>query len=239
VVHRRRFVLRRPVVQRRRRLLCRRVGRGQLELELRHQLELGYGRRQLVRLGLDGQHVDDDGESIVTKKKPTAEPSPELEEAREIVANVTAAARLGESTDLEAQLHRLGEIATPALLPDLLGALEDDDPAGLLWSLFYVAEGMDDAYLVALLDALPGLHRRAPRWAETAVIRILNTRGEPDDCTVAFLELASQRGVTLRRLIVRIATDIAADPEELAPGQLDTLREAVIALGGDPKKLKG
>jgi hypothetical protein len=150
---------------------------------------------------------------------------------------VAATARVGEPADLETQLHRLGEIATPALLPDLLGALEDDDPAGVLWSLFYVAEGMDDAYLAGLLDALPGLHRRAPRWAETAVIRILNTRGEPDDCTAAFLELAAQRTVTLRRLLVRIAVDIAAEPDELAPGQLDTLAHAIEALGGDPKKV--
>ncbi len=170
-------------------------------------------------------------------KKKTSSSTPELEEARTIVAAIAEAARVGEPADLDAQLQRLEAIATPELLPDLLGALEDDDPAGVLWSLFYIAESMDDAYLEALLDALPGLHRRAPRWAETAVIRILNTRGEPEDCTPQFLALAAKRSATLRRLLVRIATDIAAEPDELAPGQLETLREAVGALGGKPDKL--
>ena len=170
-------------------------------------------------------------------KKKTSTPTPDLEEARSIVAAVAASARVGEPGDLDGQLHRLEAIATPELLPDLLGALEDDDPAGVLWSLFYVAESMDDAYLGALLDALPGLHRRAPRWAETALIRILNTRGEPEDCTPEFLELAATRSATLRKLLVRIATDIAAEPDELAPGQLEALREAVGAFGGNAKKI--
>jgi hypothetical protein len=175
---------------------------------------------------------------LIVAKKNAAKPSPELEDAREIVASVAASARLGEPAELESQLERLGALATPALLPDLFGALEDDDPAGVLWSLFYLAEGMDDAYLGALLDALPGLHQRAPRWAETAVIRILNTRGEPEDCTATFLDLAGTRPAVLRRLLVRIATDIAAEPDELAPGQLETLAEAIAALGGDAKKLE-
>ena len=172
----------------------------------------------------------------MAKKKASKAAHPDLEEAREIVAAVVDSARLGEPTDVDAKLQRLGTIATPELLPDLFGALEDDDPGGVLWSLFYVAEGMDDAYLEGLLEALPGLHRRAPRWAETAIIRILNTRGEPEDCTPQFLELAAARPATLRKLLVRICNDIAAEPDELAPGQLDALRTAIVALGAEPKK---
>ena len=91
---------------------------------------------------------------------------------------------------------------------------------------------MDDAYLAALLDALPGLYQRAPRWAETAVIRILNTRGEPEDCTQTFLQLAGERTKTLRRLIVRILKGVAREPEELAPGQAELIAETIVALEG-------
>ena len=61
----------------------------------------------------------------------------------------------------------------------MFGALDDDDPHGVLWSVFYLLEGFDDDYLVGLIAALPELSQRAPRWAETAVLRIVNTRGEP------------------------------------------------------------
>jgi hypothetical protein len=149
----------------------------------------------------------------------------------ELIAKISAASRAGEAAAAE-HLEALEAIADESLLPDLLAALEDDDPGGSLWSLFYLAENMDDAYLAALLDALPGLHERAPHWAETAVIRILNTRGEPEDCTGTFLHMAGERTKTLRRLLVRILQAVAREPDELAPGQAEIIAETIAALEG-------
>ena len=49
------------------------------------------------------------------------------------------------------------------LIDYLNRTLEDDDPTGILWALFYIAENMDDAYLSALIEALP-----APAFAESS-----------------------------------------------------------------------
>src|SRR5688500_5145420 len=87
---------------------------------------------------------------------------------------------------LDALIDRLRAHADASILPAIFGLLDDDDASGLLWPVFYVAEDQGDAYLSALLNALPHLSERAPGWAEIAVLRILNTRGEPEDCTASF-----------------------------------------------------
>lgn len=108
--------------------------------------------------------------------------------AEEALAMIALWRHTGEDpgAELEAVAASLDVGATPEHLPALFGLLEDSDPHGVLWPVLYVAEDQGDAYLTGLVEALPGLAVRAPTWAETAVLRILNTRGEPDDCTEVF-----------------------------------------------------
>src|SRR5690606_24576648 len=105
------------------------------------------------------------------------------------------------------------------------------DPLGILWSIFYVAENMDDAYLEGLLDALPGLWERAPGWAETAILRILNTRDEPEDCTAQFEALAKQQPSSTRELLREILEGpLDNDDESLATDQRDSIRSTLAAV---------
>ena len=105
--------------------------------------------------------------------------------------------------------------------------------------MFYLAESMDDAYLEALIDALPGLHERAPRWAETAVVRIWNTYGEPEDCTATFLALAKAGSAETRAAILEVADTIAADIDDLVPEQRNAMAALVRGLDGDASPFEG
>jgi hypothetical protein len=172
-------------------------------------------------------------------KKTAAAPKPSAAEtaAHELLTALSnaAATPAGEELagDPQTLIDQLEKLATPDLLPELLGALEDEDPYGILWSVFYLAESMDDAYLAALLDALPGLRTRAPRWAETAVVRIWNTHGESDDCTGTFLQLAKDAPAQTREAILAVADTIAADIDDLVPEQRAAMAALVRGLDGD------
>ncbi|MEM6291617.1 MAG: hypothetical protein AAGA54_10140, partial [Myxococcota bacterium] len=177
-------------------------------------------------------------------KKPPAKPvTKDVADAHAILAELSNAAATppGEAlaVDPQALVAQLEAVASPALLPDLLGALEDEDPYGILWSVFYLAENMDDAYLQALLDAMPGLHARAPRWAETALIRIWNTHDEPDDCTPAFLAQMKTADASVRAAVLEVTGGIARDLDDLVPKQRAALAVLVDALGGDASVFAG
>ncbi|MBL4687284.1 MAG: hypothetical protein JKY37_21990 [Nannocystaceae bacterium] len=140
--------------------------------------------------------------------------------------------RTGEEPgqDVAAQVDAVERGATPDMLPRMFGVLEDDDPYGLLWSIFYVMEGMDDAYLQAFIAAVPGLEERAPGWAETALLRVVNTRDEPEDCTEAFEAIVRAADDTTRALVAAIATRLM-DSEDagLSGSQRRSLQASVAA----------
>jgi hypothetical protein len=112
----------------------------------------------------------------------------------------------------------------------MLGVLEDDDPHGVLWSVFYLLEGFDDDYLAGLIAALPALHERAPGWTDTALLRIVNTRGEPEDCTGAFVALAKRRPARERKEVVAILRALEQGEEPLAPVQRKAITEMAAAI---------
>ncbi len=115
--------------------------------------------------------------------------------ASDVLARIVLFARseedLGE--EMPRLIERLEQTADASLVPAMIGALDDDDPHGALWSVFYLLESFDDDYLAGLIAALPELADRSPRWAETAVLRIVNTHGEPEDCTDAFVAIAQRQ----------------------------------------------
>ena len=124
--------------------------------------------------------------------------------AAEALATIALWRRTGEDPgeELEVVAASLEVGATPEHLPALFALLEDSDPFGVLWPVLYVAEDQGDDYLLALVEALPGLAVRAPQWAQTAVLRILNTRGEPEDCTEAFEAAVRAAGEESRQVVV-------------------------------------
>ncbi|MBC8071987.1 MAG: hypothetical protein IAG13_26905, partial [Deltaproteobacteria bacterium] len=183
-------------------------------------------------------------------KKPTAAPSapassrkavakrtrrgPSTEElgAHEVLARLSMFARAQEDVgeELTALVARLEQLAEAALVPALFGVLDDDDPHGVLWSVFYLLESFDDAYFDGLLTVLPDLYERAPGWAETAILRIANTRGEPEDCIDAVVVLAKQRKAPVRRKLVALVDRIAADTEGLHPSQRRSVEQLARAI---------
>ena len=113
----------------------------------------------------------------------------------------------------------------------MFGLLEDDDPYGVLWSVFYVMEGMDDAYLEELVSVLPGLDQRAPVWAETALLRIINTRGEPEDCTGTFEAYVRATDDDTRGAIKGVLTRLLdSDDVGLSRPQRDSLQDTLAAV---------
>lgn len=116
-------------------------------------------------------------------------------------------------------IDRLAQTADATLIPAMFGALDDEDPHGVLWSIFYLLEGFDDDYLAGLIDALPDLLERAPGWAHTAVLRIVNTHGEPEDCTATFVALARRGRVPARKRIATVLARMGKTLDGLHPSQ--------------------
>lgn len=157
-----------------------------------------------------------------------AAPTPiEALDSTTILGRIVLAARAEEELDddLPRLLDRLEATLDPSLVPSLFGALDDDDPHGVLWSVFYLLEGLDDHYLRGLVTALPELVARAPRWAETAVLRIVNTRGEPEDCVDALVTIARELKAPARKRLVSVLDKLTKGLDGLHPSQRKTLVE--------------
>jgi hypothetical protein len=152
----------------------------------------------------------------------------------EILARIVLFARSDEDLGDEVPrlVERLQQTADPTLIPAMFGALDDDDPHGVLWSVFYMLESFDDDYLAGLLEALPELAQRAPTWADTAVLRIVNTRGEPEDCTGTFVALAKRAKATSRKRTATMLARMGKSLDGLHTAQRKVLAEMAKAIGG-------
>ncbi|MEZ4385043.1 MAG: hypothetical protein R3A79_27185 [Nannocystaceae bacterium] len=159
-----------------------------------------------------------------------------VDSARALIDRLHKAAQFGDDSleELPRLLQRIEGVRDPGLLPELLGLFEDSDPYGIYWNILYVLENFpDEQYLSALLEALPALYARAPVWAETCVIRVLNTRGDPDDCTATFERLVKAGTDPNRLLVLELLGEMLHDPEsDLDKQQLQTIEEMILSLGG-------
>lgn len=167
--------------------------------------------------------------SVGKRKGPP--PIDELD-ASDVLARITVFSRAEADADddLEPLLVRLEQIADPSLVPALFGALDDDDPLGVLWRVFYVLESFDDPYLDGLLDVLPDLYARAPGWAETAILRIANTRGEPEDCTASLVALARKRKAPAKKKLVALIRKIAKETDGVNAPQRRSVEQLATAI---------
>ena len=93
-------------------------------------------------------------------------------------------------------------------------------------------ESFDDDYLAGLLEALPELAQRAPTWADTAVLRIVNTRGEPEDCTGTFIALAKRAKATSRKRTATMLARMGKSLDGLHAAQRKVLAEMAKSIGG-------
>ncbi|MBK8237006.1 MAG: hypothetical protein KBB21_29745 [Nannocystaceae bacterium] len=132
--------------------------------------------------------------------------------------------------ELPRLVARLEEVVERSLMPAMFGVLDDDDPHGALWSVFYLLEGLDDDYLDGLLDALPGLLQHAPGWAQTAILRIVNTAGEPEDCTNTLIALARRRRAATRKQLAATFAGLGKHGEGLHATQRRTLARIADAI---------
>lgn len=164
-------------------------------------------------------------------RAPAPTPIEQLD-ATTVLGRIVMAARADEELDddLPRLLDRLEASLDPSLVPSLFGALDDDDPHGVLWSVFYLLEGLDDHYLRGLVTALPELLARAPRWAETAVLRIVNTRGEPEDCIDALVAVARELKPPARKRVAAVLEKLTKGADGLHSSQRKTLEEITRAI---------
>ena len=97
-----------------------------------------------------------------------------------VLRKVQDAARLGGAGSVRALDHAVAELVarpTPAYIVALLLLLDDDaDYDEAMFTLIHAAEAFDDAdYIPKLLEALPAMRAKAPRWASTVLMRALNS----------------------------------------------------------------
>jgi hypothetical protein len=160
-------------------------------------------------------------------------PIPTVDDIHGLLDRLRKVAQFGGDAleELPRLIEQLEQLDDPAVMPRLLGLLEDNDPYGIYWNVLYVLEKFDDAYLRALLDGIEALYARAPQWAYTCVIRILNTRGDEDDCTAAFERLVNDSPQTTRTLVLQILRELAADPDT-DNDQKQNIARTIAAVGG-------
>jgi hypothetical protein len=161
-------------------------------------------------------------------------PLPTADDIHGLLDRLRKAAQFGGEAleDLPRLIEQLEQIDDPAVMPRLLGLLEDNDPYGIYWNVLYVLEKFDDAYLRALLGSIEALYERAPQWTYTCIIRILNTRGDEDDCTAAFERLVNESGQETRTLVLKVLRELSADPETDTE-QKQNIARTISAIGGD------
>ena len=92
---------------------------------------------------------------------------------------VRAAAKLsgdGSVQALDVALAELAEHPTPSYIAPLLLLLNDAaDYDEAMFSLVHTAEAFDDAeYTSRLLEALPAMRAKSPKWASTVLMRAMN-----------------------------------------------------------------
>ncbi|MCA9695257.1 MAG: hypothetical protein KC636_37100, partial [Myxococcales bacterium] len=167
--------------------------------------------------------------------KKVSQSAPPSANAEATLERLHVLAQLGGDA-LESELpvlaRELDEIRDPQQIPRLFALLEDHDPYGLYWHLLYVLERFDE-YVAGLVDALPSLHARAPVWAATCLIRIINTRGEPDDCTGELNQLLAAAPAETQALARAVLDELLNDPEAgLDTFQRDAIEATLQALGG-------
>ena len=66
-----------------------------------------------------------------------------------------------------------------------------------------------------------------------AIVRIVNTYREDDDCTDTFLQMAKQGSKQTRKTLLSIAASIGAEVLELLPEQREAMAMLVRGLDGD------
>lgn len=162
-------------------------------------------------------------------------PMPTLENLDALLDRIHRLAQDASESEIREELaplvEQLEQIEDPAALPRLLDLLEDNDPHDVYWNVLFVLEKFD-AYLRVLLDGLQALHHRAPEWAYTCVIRILNTRGAEDDCTAAFEQLINAGPADTRALMLQILRELSEHPET-DEDQRQNIARTITAIGGD------
>lgn len=161
-------------------------------------------------------------------------PLPTADDVHGLLDRLKKAAQYGGDAleDLPRLIEQLEQIDDPAVMPRLLGLLEDNDPYGIYWNVLYVLEKFDDDYLKALLGSIEALHARAPQWAYTCIIRILNTRGDEDDCTAAFERLLNDGSTETRILVLKVLRELSADPDT-DHDQKQNIARTITAIGGN------
>jgi hypothetical protein len=90
------------------------------------------------------------------------------------------AAKLGGAGSVQALNRAVAELVerpTPAYIAPLLLLLDDEaDYDEAMFSLVHAAEAFDDAdYAPKLLEALPAMRSKAPKWASIVLMRALNS----------------------------------------------------------------
>ncbi len=131
-------------------------------------------------------------------------------------------------------LAELERVADPSWVDRLFATLEDDDPFGIYWQLLYVLESFDDAYLRGLLNAFPALFTRAPQWACTCLIRVLNTRGDDDDCAGTFDKLAAHASTPTQQALSLALQLLRAEQQAgWTQEQLDSMQATLEVLDAD------
>lgn len=177
------------------------VGRPQL-------LVPAFLRRELERRG--AAVTDAAGQPIAESGRPAVV----VRVVQENLAHVEAAYASGDQIQFDEALTSAAGSTPPAAL---LRVIEDDEQREeLSWALVHVAERASSVvYAKALMESLPEVRRKSPRWSVVLLGRVVN-----DEPTLAaFLDEVGQASETHLNAVLATASDLTSwDATHFGPG---------------------
>ncbi|MBN1514212.1 MAG: hypothetical protein JXB13_19505 [Phycisphaerae bacterium] len=111
--------------------------------------------------------------------------------------------RAGYVQSFDGILRQVAALNDPTCIPLLLPFLEDDaEYDEMMFAIIHTIEAFDDdIYVQKILDSLPGLLAKAPRWAAVIHMRILNSPGALATYTGRVGNLSQGQRGSVRRVL--------------------------------------
>ncbi|TPV96272.1 MAG: hypothetical protein B7733_05670 [Myxococcales bacterium FL481] len=97
---------------------------------------------------------------------------------------------------------RLARLNASEVVDPLFAMLRGDDPQRIAAEALCALERLpDEVYIPALVERLPELSEQSNEWCFCAMVRVINTRDRPDDCSARFEAAIREAPLAIRELV--------------------------------------
>lgn len=115
----------------------------------------------------------------------------------------------GTALEIDNALLPLIKHSDPFIISPILTLLNERGDQDGMWSILHTAESFDGPpYVVGLLTALPSLTETSPRWAQTLVLRILNSETYTAEFTAQLRNAPARTKEVVATICEKLSEDV-------------------------------